>query len=328
MKKKLAGVLSVLLVLSLLVTGCNSSGANEKDGKLTVGIMQIVEHPSLNMIREATIAELEAQGFKHGDNITIDYQSAQGDQSNLKTIAQKFVNNNYDLIIAIATPTAQAVVTETKDIPIVFSAATDPIGSGLVPNMEKPGGNVTGTSDRVSAKDIMELGEQITPGIKTIGALYSTSETNSVSVIADLKVYAEEKGLAVEEATVTNTSEVLQAVNSLVGKVDAIFIPIDNAVASAMTAVAQVAIKAQIPVYVGADSLVRDGGLATYGINYTTLGQETAKMAAEILNGTNPGDIPVKSMTDMEIFLNKKTADSIGIQFPEEILSKAVEVVE
>lgn len=285
-----------------------------------------MEHPSLNTIREATIAELAAQGFKDGENIIIDYKNAQGDQTNLKTIAQQFVKNNYDLIIAIATPSAQAVVSETKEIPIVFSAATDPVGSGLVSDMEKPGGNVTGTSDRVSAEKIMELAEQITPGIETVGALYNTSETNSVSVIDNLKEYAARKNIQVVEATVTNSSEVLQAVNSLTSKADAIFIPIDNAVASAMPAVAQSANKAQIPVYVGADSMVKDGGLATYGINYIVLGQETAKMAAEILNGKKPGDIPVKSMTDMDIYLNQKTADTIGITIPEDVLQKAAEV--
>lgn len=326
MKKKFAGMLSGLLALSLLLTGCGSEQGKADSGKKTVGIVQIVEHPSLNTIREATITELAAQGFKDGENIIIEYQNAQGDQTNLKTIAQKFVKNNYDLIIAIATPSAQAVVSETKEIPVVFSAATDPVGSGLVSDMEKPGGNVTGTSDRVSAEKIMELAEQITPGIETVGALYNTSETNSVSVIDNLKEYAARKNIQVVEATVTNSSEVLQAVNSLTGKAGAIFIPIDNAVASAMPAVAQSANKAQIPVYVGADSMVKDGGLATYGINYTVLGQETAKMAAEILNGKKPGDIPVKSMTDMDIYLNQKTADTIGITIPEDVLKKAAEV--
>ena len=328
MKKKFAGILSGALALSLLLTGCGSSDTqgNGADTKTTVGIVQIVEHPSLNTIREATVAELAAQGFKEGENFTIDYQNAQGDQTNLKTIAQKFVKNNYDLIIAIATPSAQAVVSETKEIPIVFSAATDPLGSGLVANMEKPGGNVTGTSDRVSAEKIMGLAEQITPDIKTVGALYNSSETNSVSVVNNLKEYAAQKNLQVVEATVTNSSEVLQAINSLTGKADAIFIPIDNAVASAMPAVAQAANKAQIPVYVGADSMVKDGGLATYGINYTVLGQETGKMAAEILKGKNPGDIPVKSMTDMDIYLNQKTADALGITIPADILEKAAQV--
>ncbi|MGI1659619.1 MAG: ABC transporter substrate binding protein [Desulfitobacterium sp.] len=330
MKKKFAGILSGVLALSLLVSGCGSSNTDQgkaaNDGKKSVGIVQIVEHPSLNTIREATIAELANQGFKDGENITIDYQNAQGDQTNLKTIAQKFVSNKYDLIIAIATPSAQAVVSETKDIPVVFSAATDPIGSGLVSSMEKPGANVTGTSDRVSAEKIMELAEKITPGIKTVGALYNTSETNSVSVIENLKEYAAKKNIKVEVATVTNSSEVLQAVNALTGDVDAIFIPIDNAVASAMPAVAQAANKAKIPVYVGADSMVKDGGLATYGINYTILGQETAKMASEILKGKNPGDIPVKSMTDMDIYLNQKTADAIGITIPADVIKEAAEV--
>ncbi|AGA70684.1 ABC-type uncharacterized transport system, periplasmic component [Desulfitobacterium dichloroeliminans LMG P-21439] len=330
MKKKFAGILSGVLALSLFVTGCGSSntdqGKSANEGKKKIGIVQIVEHPSLNTIREATIAELAAQGFKDGENITIDYQNAQGDQTNLKTIAQKFVANKYDLIIAIATPSAQAVVNETKDIPIVFSAATDPVGSGLVSSMEKPGANVTGTSDRVSAEKIMELAAQITPGIKTVGALYNTSETNSVSVIENLREYAAQKNIKVEVATVTNSSEVLQAVNALTGDVDAIFIPIDNAVASAMAAVAQAANKAKIPVYVGADSMVKDGGLATYGINYTILGQETAKMASEILNGKNPGDIPVKSMTDMDIYLNQNTADAIGVTFSTDVINKAAEV--
>lgn len=332
MKKQFAGLLSGVLALSLLATGCGSTATGQSDdqgkadGKKNVGIVQIIEHPSLNTIREATVAELAAQGFKNGENITIDYKNAQGDQTNLKTIAQKFVKDNYDLIIAIATPSAQAVVSETKEIPIVFSAATDPLGSGLVTNMEQPGGNVTGTSDRVSAEKIMELAEQITPGIETVGALYNTSETNSVAVITNLKEYAAKKNIKVVEATVTNSSEVLQAVNSVIGKADAIFVPIDNAVASAMPAVAQAAAKAKIPVYVGADSLVKDGGLATYGINYTVLGQETGKMAAEILNGKKAGDIPVKSMTDMDIYLNQTTADSIGITIPEAILKQAAEV--
>jgi putative ABC transport system substrate-binding protein len=330
MKKKLAVILSGVLSLSLMLTGCGTSGnsSGNADGKKKVGIIQIVEHPSLNTIRESFEKELAAKGFKDGENITIDYQNAQNDQTNLKTIAQKFVTNKYDLIIAIATPSAQAVVSETKEIPIVFSAATDPVGSGLVTNMEKPGGNVTGTSDRVSAEKIMELAKQITPDIKTVGALYNSSETNSVSVINNLKEYAQKNNLTVVEATVTNSSEVQQAVNSLVGKVDAIFSPIDNTIASAMPVVTQTANKAKIPVYVGADSMVKDGGLATYGINYTVLGKETAAMAAEILGGKKAGEIPVKTMTDMDIYLNQKTANAIGISFPEDVAKKAAQVFE
>lgn len=330
MKKVLMVFLSAcLLVMLLSLSACapdENGGGNIKADVKKIGIVQIVEHPSLNTIRESMIDELAALGFVDSENIAVDYQNAQGDQTNLKTICQKFANHEYDLIIAIATPSAQAAAGETTEIPVLFSACTDPVGSGLVENLEKPGQNVTGTSDAVSAEQIMELAVRITPGIKKIGALYNSSETNSVSVINDLKAYAERNGMTVVEATVTNSSEVQQAVQSLVGKVDAIFSPIDNTVASAMPVVAQVTRKAKIPMYVGADSMVKDGGLATYGVNYVTLGRETAKMAAEILNGKKAGDLPVKMIADFEIYLNLETAETIGVTIPGEVLDEAVEV--
>lgn len=247
MKKTVAVVISISLMLALIlsVSACGSNGSedvgNLNGSQKKVGIVQIVEHPSLNTIRESIIEQLKEEGYEDGRNILIDYQNAQNDQSNLKTICQKFANNQYDLIVAIATPSAQAAVGETKDISILFSACTDPVGAGLVTSMENPGGNVTGTSDAVSAEKIMELANRITPGIKTIGALYNSGEPNSLSVITNLKEYAEKNGLRVVEATVTNSSEVQQAAQSLVGKVDAIFSPIDNTVASAMPVVTQVA---------------------------------------------------------------------------------------
>jgi len=321
--------MSIVMILSLSACSSNSkkavepAGTNSKNSVKKIGIVQIVEHPSLNTIRESIVKQLSDKGFKDGTNIIIDYQNAQNDQTILKTICQKFVSNKYDLIIAIATPSAQAAAGETKDIPVVFSAVTDPVGAGLVANLNKPDKNVTGTSDAVSAEKIMELALKITPNIKKIGALYNSSETNSVSVIENLKEYAKKKGMTVVEATVTNSSEVQQAVQSLSGKVDAIFSPIDNTVASAMPVVTQIANKAKIPVYVGADSMVKDGGLATYGINYEILGKETADMACDILNGKKPSDIPVKVMTDMDIYVNKNTAGQIGITIPDDVLSKA-----
>lgn len=342
MKKVNKGIiilLSVILVVGIF-TGCGEAGneadnviENEADNApeievLNIGIVQIVEHPSLNTIRESFINQLAEKGFVDGENIVIDYQNAQGDQTNLKTIADKFVNNKYDLIIAIATPSAQAVVGSTDEIPVVFSACTDPIGAGLVEDMDNPGKNVTGTSDAVSAEKIMELALEITPDIKTIGALYNSSETNSISVVDNLKEYAENNGMTVIDATVTNSSEVQQVTQSLIGKVDAIFSPIDNTIASSMPVVAQVANKSQVPLYVGANSMVKDGGLATYGINYTILGKETADMAVEILNGKNPGEIPVKTMTDIDIYVNKTTAEKIGIEIPSEILEAAAEIFE
>jgi putative ABC transport system substrate-binding protein len=323
-------VFSIIMLVAGIFSGCSKNekveNSKTEDQLKKIGIIQIVEHPSLNTIRESFIKQLEEQGFKDGENIVIDYQNAQGDQTNLKTISNKFVDNNYDLIVAIATPSAQSAVGATGDIPILFSACTDPLGAGLVLDMDKPGKNVTGTSDAVSAEKIMELAKRITPDIKTIGALYNSSETNSISVVNDLKEYAKENGMTVIEATVTNSSEVQQVTQSLIGKVDAIFSPIDNTIATALPVVSQIANKGKVPFYVGADSMVKDGGLATYGINYSILGKETADMAVQILNGENPGDIPVKTMTDMDIYLNEKTANELGITIPSDVLEEALEI--
>ena len=208
---------------------------------------------------------------------------------------------------------------------MVFAACTDPISAGLVTDLTKPGKNVTGTSDAVSAAQIMELAQRITPGIKTIGALYSSSETNSISVIKGLKDYAKKNGMTVVEATVTNSSEAQQAASSLVGKDDAMFTPIDNTIASAMPIVAQVTKRAKIPFYVGADSMVKDGGLATYGVNYIQLGQKTGSMAAQILKGKKPGDISVKTWDTFDIYINQATADAIGVTIPDDVKKEAVQ---
>lgn len=326
MKKSIALLLMVVMVIAMAFTGCGGKGSDQKKAKSdlpTIGIVQIVQHPSLDTIRKNIIAQLAEDGFIDGETVTIDYQNAQNEQANLKTICQKFSSKNYDLIIAIATPSAQAALGETTEIPIVFSAVTDPVAAKLVKDLNAPGGNITGTSDAVSAEKIMNLALKITPDIKTIGALYNTGEANSVSVIDDLKEFAKAKGLKVIEAPVTNSSEVQQSAQFLAEKADAVFSPIDNTVASSMPVIVQTLNQAKIPFYVGADSMVNDGGLATYGINYEVLGKETGKMATKVLKGTAPGTIPVMQMSDMKTYINKKTAEAIGVTFPEDVLKEA-----
>lgn len=334
MKKR---TLSVVLVMVLAVvvgfTGCgNSSSSSEEDTAKTdlptIGIVQIVEHPSLDTIRENIVAQLEDEGFVEGETVSIDYKNAQGDTNNLKTICQSFTANSCDLIIAIATPSAQAALGETTEIPIVFSAVTDPIAAELVDSMEEPGGNITGTSDAVSATKIMDLALKMTPDIKKIGAIYSTGEVNSVSVIAELKEYAKTKGIEVVEATIMNSSEIQQAAQSLVGKVDAVFSPIDNTVASAMPTVVDVLNKSKIPYYVAADSMVADGGLATDGVNYVALGKATGTMVADVLNGVDTATMPVQIMSDTQIYINMETAKAIGFEIPSEILDKATNLAQ
>lgn len=323
MKKVMA--MAMILVLSMmLLAGCgNDNTQADGDKVFKVGILQLMEHPSLNTIRESIVEGLADAGYVDGENLEIDYQNGQNDMTNMKTIAQTFVSDKCDVIVAIATPAAQAVLSETTDIPIIFAAVTDPVDAGLVDDLNAPGGNVSGTSDEVSAEAIMKLANQITPGFKTIGALYSTGEDNSDSVIKGLKEYADANGYKVVESTVTNTSEVQQAAQYLADKVDVVYSPIDNTVASAMAVATEIFNDAKIPFYVSADSMVQDGGLATYGIDYTVLGKETAKMVAQIFEGANVAEMPVVKMSDMQIYVNTKTADTIGIEIPSDILDEA-----
>lgn len=324
-------IFAAILALSLLLTACSGASSSapapssqpeaasssqeapsaSSGETLKIGLVQMMEHPSLDEIREAFLAELKAQGYDDS-KVVIDYQNGQGDMGTLNTIAQKFVGDGVDMIVAIATPAAQAAAA-TDSTPIIFSAVTDPVDAGLVSDLEAPDRNLTGTSDAIPVDRIFALADELTPGIKTYGLLYNNGESNSVSVIRDVKVALNAAGIAFEEATVINSSEVTTAAQSLVGKVDAIFSPIDNTVAYAMPNLAQIAIEAKLPVYVAADSMVNDGGLATVGVNYTQLGKQTAQMAAEVLSGKPVSEVPVQVLSEYATVVNPDTAAAIGV---------------
>jgi len=322
MKKLFAIALSLSMILALAACGGApassaapassgpASSVQPQEEPVRIGLLQLVEHPSLDEIREAFMAELEAAGY--GDAV-VDYQNGQADASLINSICQKFVGDGVDLIVAIATPAAQGAAAATTEIPIVFAAVTDPVGAGLVGADGKPDRNCTGTSDAIAVEEIFALAEKLTPGIQTYGFLYNLSEDNSVSVIADAKAVCEAQNIAFTEATVTNSGEVTTAAQSLLGKVDAIFCPIDNTVAYAMPNLAQIANEAKMPVYVAADSMVADGGLATVGVNYTQLGKQTADMAVEILNGADVKDVPVQVLDEYSTVVNEETAAALGI---------------
>ena len=325
-------IFAAILALSLLLTACSGASSSapapssqpeaasssqeapsaSSGETLKIGLVQMMEHPSLDEIREAFLAELKAQGYDDS-KVVIDYQNGQGDMGTLNTIAQKFVGDGVDMIVANATPAAQAAAAATDSTPIIFSAVTDPVDAGLVSDLEAPDRNLTGTSDAIPVDRIFALADELTPGIKTYGLLYNNGESNSVSVIRDVKVALNAAGIAFEEATVINSSEVTTAAQSLVGKVDAIFSPIDNTVAYAMPNLAQIAIEAKLPVYVAADSMVNDGGLATVGVNYTQLGKQTAQMAAEVLSGKPVSEVPVQVLSEYATVVNPDTAAAIGV---------------
>ncbi|NLA26984.1 MAG: ABC transporter substrate-binding protein, partial [Firmicutes bacterium] len=266
-------LLGLLLVSLFLFSGCTGPEAGIK-----IGIMQILDHTALNAARDSFIEALSDEGFVEGDNITLDIQNAHGEITTASTIAEGFVADKVDLILAIATPTAQAAYNATKDIPIVITAVTDPVSTGLAESLERPGANVTGTHDMNPVKLQLELLLEIIPEATRIGVIFNSSEENSVIQVGILEEEISQAGLTLIKAPVTATGDVLTAAESLVGEVDAIYVPTDNTAVSAIDSVLQVSEEHLIPVIAGEDSCVRNGALATIGIDYSVLGYQTGLM--------------------------------------------------
>ncbi len=324
--KTLKLVVSIFLAV-LVCTGNVWAGGKKDNGTgekvYKIGIVQLVEHDALDAAYQGFVDGLAEQGFVDGQNITIDYQNAQGEQANCVTIAQKLVNDNDDLILAIATPAAQAVANLTKRIPILITAVTDPADAKLVKSNELPGTNVSGTSDLTPVAEQIKLAKQFVPDLETIGLLYCSSEQNSLFQINIAKKTCDEMGIKYIEATVSNSNEIQQVVQSLVGKVDALYAPTDNMIAAGMATVALVATPAKLPVFCGEEGMVQSGGLATYGINYYELGKQTANQAVAILrDGKNPAEMPIEYLATCDLSVNMDTAAAIGITIPAEIMAQ------
>lgn len=299
--------------------------AEETAMNYNIGIIQYVEHPALDAAREGFVDALADNGFVDGDNITLDVQNAQADQSNLKTISQRFVNNNEDLILAIATPAAQAIASETTEIPVLGTAITDYEVAKLVDSNEAPGGNISGTTDINPVKEQIDLMVELVPDVENVGLLYTSSEDNSVLQAELVKEACEALGLNVVEATVTSSNDVQQVTQSLVGKIDALYIPTDNVLASSMPIVSEITTENMIPVICGEENMVLSGGLATLGINYYNLGYQTGEMAVKVLNGeAEPATMPIESQTEFSYVVNGDVADMIGIEIPADLTEYVV----
>ena len=324
MKRRILGiVMAMLLGTSLMACGSKADNANSSESKTEasseasanakkVGILQYVQHPALDKANEGFVAALNGAGI----DVAIEQQNAGGEQSAAQTIANKLVNDKKDLILAIATPAAQAVAGVTSDIPVVITAVTDPAASGLVESNDAPGGNVTGSSDLTPVADQIELLTKLLPKAKNIGILYCTAEANS-KLQADMAMEAlKEKGLNGIEYTVSSSNEIQTVVESMVGKVDAIYVPTDNVIAAGMTTVAMIATtEHKIPI-IGAEAAhVENGALATYGIDYFEVGKLAGEQAVEILNGKSPADIPIAYLPKdrCKLTINEEVASELGI---------------
>lgn len=310
-------LLAPLLVVGILLTSLISLHqlkADKKKDVFRIGISQFITHQSLDATREGFVDELAKQGYVEGKNIEIDLQNAQGEQRNLKTISQQLAESS-DVVLAIATPSAQSLANTTQKTPVVFSAVTDPVSAKLVESREHPGGNVTGTSDQSSdaISTQINLIKKVLPKAKTIGILYTQSEPNSVVQKDEAKRLLEEKGFTVVEKTILDSNNVKAAAESLMAEVDMVFIPTDNIISSTMETVKQVSIKHKVPVFGGSTEMIAVGGLYNYGTNYEELGRQTARMLVRILKGEKPENIAVELPEKLELHTNQEMADALGI---------------
>ena len=290
----------------------------------TVGILQFVSHEALDAITEGIKEGLKESGYTEGDNLTIEFQNGQADQSKLATMSQQLLNKDADVLVGVATPAAQALANVTQDVPIVLGAVTDPVGANLVADMDQPGGNITGVSDKAPVAAQIKLAKDLLPEAKTVGILYSSTEDNSKYQVAEAEAAAEENGLTSKSYAVPSSNEIAQMVQVMAREVDFIYIPLDNTIANAMQTVVQEANKSKTPIITSVDTMVEQGGLATVGQDQFTIGVETGKMVAAILDGTaEPATTPIYTFSDGETIINETQAQLLGITIPENLKDEA-----
>ena len=328
MRKNKFGKLVTLVVLSMfLLVGCNenNSGVSQLDGekKFKIGINQLTEHPALDDARRGFEDGLKELGI----NAKINYQNAQGDIPTATTISQKFVKDEVDLIYAIATPAAQSAKQSTKDIPVLFSAVTDPVAAQLIDSMENPGGNITGTSDESPMDKQLQLFKDLDKNINKIGIIYNTSEPNSQVQVEMAKELAPSLGLEIIPIGISNINDIPQTVDSMIKKVDGIYTITDNMVASAINVVSDKAINNKIITVGAEDSHVSGGILITDGISYYELGKQTARMAKEILvDGKSPANIPAETASNTKKVFNEKTLEVLKIDKNNKVFNDATKI--
>lgn len=317
MKKLIALVSALVLVLTFAVT----AGA-ESAKTYNVGIIEMVDNGAFTDMREGYIARMRELGYTE-DVMTFNYQNAQGDMTNLASICQAMINDGVDYVVTIATPPSQAFLNMDSGIPMFFISVSNPVGAGIITEMAHPDKNATGTSNAIPVDEMFKLSDQLTPGCETYGLIYCTSEINSVTTIENAKAYMDANGLKYKEAVVTNSGEVQQAAESLVGQVDAMFIPNDSVVQTALTTVAEVAKEAKIPVYGSSAVMVASGAFATISISDTDIGRMTADMSDQFLQGTAIADIPAITVSDFTMVINTTTAAAIGVTLTDDVLAQA-----
>ncbi|MGQ7341175.1 tryptophan ABC transporter substrate-binding protein [Streptococcus suis] len=320
--------LTVMVVAALFLTQKEQNNSTNSTEKVKIGVLQFVTHDSLDEIYKGIKAGLEEGGYTTTENLSIDFMNAEGDQSQVQTMSKKLVDNGNELLIGIATPAAQGLANATAELPIIMGAVTDPVGANLVTDLKNPGGNITGVSDQTPVADTVSLIKEITPDAKTIGVLYSSNEDNSKIQVAEFKAAAEEAGYTVLEYAVASSNELASTVEVASSKVDALFTPVDNTVASAFSTVVSVANKSKTPIFTSVEDMVEGGGIASVTLSQYDLGVATGKMTAIILDGANPADTPVQIFNEGTVVVNQKVAKELGITLSDDVINQASKVIE
>lgn len=319
----LIAALAIFLGFAFFMTK-NTSSSSSKKKMPTIGILQLMTHPALNQIHHGFIAGLKEYGYVPGKNIKIDFQNAQGDQSNLKTMSTKFANENVSLMAGIATPAAQALANAAgKSTPVILAGITDPAGGGLVKSDRHPGANITGTSGESPLKKQLQLIRTVLPTAKTIGIIYTSSDHGGSYNAKKFARICKAEGINYKLYTIASTNDMQQVAEQMVSQVDAVYAPQDNGVASAMKTLTNVANQSKIPVFPSADTMVKDGGLASYAISQYDLGKVAGEMAAQVLRGRKTTNFPVAYITKGKYVINTKEAKILGIQLPDNIVKQA-----
>ena len=331
----LFGALLVLVIIGALFfkpsgdknkeTNTSNAAATQTE-KVKIGVLQLLSHPALDAIYQGLQDELKNEGYEVGKNLEIDFQNAQGDQSNLASMSEKLVSGDNNILVGITTPATLALANNTKETPIIMGGITYPVEAGLIASESKPGNNITGVSDRTPIKQQLEIMKQVLPNMKKVGILYTSSEDNSVKQAQEAEKAAKELGLEVKVSTIANTNDIQQVTESLASQVDAIFVPIDNTIASAMATVVKVTDAVKIPVFPSADAMVADGGVLGVGVDQYQIGVETAKMVVKVLKGAKPADTPITLANKGVVYVNEEKAKKLGITIPESILKDAQKV--
>lgn len=318
MKKVLAAFAAIYLFLAAALF-INIKPADQKSKEVRVGVLTLMRHPALDEIYRGYKAGLAKSGYK----VKIDYQNANNDQSNLKTMAEKLVNSQDQVLFGITTPSSQALANATKKKPIVLGAVTDPKGAGLVKNNKRPGGNITGVSDRAPIKQQLKLIRRFLPKLKTLGIIYTSSDSSAVSGYKQIVGYCKQMGINYKAYSISNSNDLNQVSQQMLTQVDAVIVPTDNTIAGAMQTLVKNANAAKKPVFPAAGTMVKDGGLATYSVDQYQLGLIGAKMTVQILQGKKPGDMAIRYVEHGTPYLNLKEAKKLGIKVPASFLKEA-----